>query len=97
MAEQRKQLISWRLKLILISGCILGLALGIFSYHVERMDDSSNWAAPISWTFKAKSRSIPEFFRVDNGRAADSIGDSSPPTIDQLIPKETEFALFALG
>lgn len=97
MTEPLKRIFSWRLKLILTCGGILGLALGIFSFHVARMDDSPNGTTPISWTFKAKSHSILKYFRVEDRAATDPKVKLPPPAIDRLIPEKTEFALFALG
>ena len=94
----KKRFFSWRLKLILLCGALLGAGVGLFAEYVARIDASPNGTTPMSWQFKARSRSVPEFFKVE-----EKVGiiSSSPiaalPAIDRAVPAETESALFALG
>jgi len=98
MANSWKQIFSWRLKLILLAGGILGLAVAGFGYYVSQMDDSPNGTTPLSWGFKTKSQGVPEFFRVDGNMPMKTTAAAlSLPSIDRITTKETEFALFALG
>jgi len=98
MAEQPKWTFSWRLKLILLCGGVLGLALAIFSYHITRMDDTAIGPVPLAWSFKAETRSIPMFFRIEkHGQRIVHNAAMPEPAIDRGIAKETRFALFALG
>jgi len=98
MANSWKQIFSWRLKLILLIGGMLGIAVAGFSFYVAKMDDSPNGTSPLSWGFKSKSQGVPEFFRVDeNIPMKNTSAALSLPSIDRITTKETEFALFALG
>ena len=95
MKRPAKPFVTWRLGLILVVGFLLGLGLDWFSDYVARMDDSPNGVIPISWTFKAQSRKVPEFFsgaRIENGGAA-----RQKPAVDRTTHSKTEAALFALG
>ena len=98
MTKHQKQFFSWRLKLILACGGVLALALGIFSYHVDRMNDFSNGTIPLSWSFKAKERSVAGYFQTPKSTLTRMPSAKRPmAAIDREHPKETEFAIFALG
>ena len=98
MQRLKKQLVTWRLGVILAVGSLLGLGLGRFSDYVARMDDSPNGVTPISWTFKAQSRKVPEFFSGDRGEGGGEMEDVGQiPAVDRTMHTQTESALFALG
>lgn len=89
---------SWRLKLLLVLGCLGGLALALFNQQVASMSDAPLGAAPLSSQDKPSSGRVVDAFATgavmhDNNQLTDSM----LPAIDQSPPAATEHALFALG
>ena len=84
--------------MILVLGCLGGLALGLFSQHVASMSDSLLGPTPLSWGFKSNSARVAAAFETSKDmRELKQSTITRPPSIDLAIPQETESALFALG
>ena len=87
---------SWRLKLILLLGCLGGLGLVVSGQYVASISDDPLGPTPLSWKFKPNSARVATAFEVGPD-LQNNMSDMLPPAIDQMLPEETEFALFALG
>ena len=97
MKENRKYF-SWRLKLILILGCLGGLAVILFGRYVDSISDLPLGPTPLSWTFKASSAGVAAKFPAENAVKKKSPSDGPRfPELDLVSHAETEHALFALG
>ncbi|MDG5469182.1 hypothetical protein P9J64_12710 [Deltaproteobacteria bacterium IMCC39524] len=96
--KQKKTLISWRLKLILLFGCLAGVGVAMFSLYVESISDLPLGPTPLSWTFKSSSAHVEEIFSKGSPDMVPGIITSSEvPPIDKTSLGDTEMALFALG
>ena len=96
--KHKTAFISWRLKLILILGCLGGLGVALFSIYVESISDLPLGPTPLSWTFKSSSAHVVEMFSKGGSDMKPSIlKDPEIPSIDKVYLGETEIALFALG
>lgn len=96
--KKNKTLFSWRLALIIILGCLGGLAVTLFGRHVDSMSDLPLGPTPLSWTFKASSASVAATFaEVSTMEKKNGMNESVLPELDLVAPAETEHALFALG
>jgi len=90
--------ISWRLKLILLLGCLGGLGVALFSIYVESISDLPLGPTPLSWTFKSSSAHVVEMFsKVGSDMKPSILKDPEVPSIDKIYLGERETALFALG
>ena len=87
---------SWRLKLILLLGCLGGLGVSLFGQYVASIPDTPLGPTPLSWKFKSNSARVATTFEVGSEMQKTSSA-IPPPKVDQAVPEETEFALFALG
>ena len=98
MKKNQDNFFSWRLKLILVLGCLGGLVLGLFSLHVASMPDAQLGPTPPSWSFKSTSGRVAAAFEKGSVMQEQfQLTVLMTPAIDQAVPDETEFALFALG
>ena len=96
--KHKTAFISWRLKLILILGCLGGFGVALFSIYVESISDLPLGPTPLSWTFKSSSAHVVEMFSKGGSDMKPSIlKDPEIPSIDKVYLGETEIALFALG
>jgi hypothetical protein len=96
--KENRPFFSWRLTLILLLGCIGGLAVALFGRHVASMSDLPQGPTPLSWTFKASRASVAATFPETNAAMEMNLRDGPVfPELDSVIPAETEYALFALG
>jgi len=96
--KKNRTFFSRRLKLILVLGCLGGLAVTLFGRHVDSMSDLPLGPTPLSWTFKASSTGVAMTFPEENAVMKKNLNDGSMfPELDQGLPAETEHALFALG
>ena len=98
MKRRQPKIFSWRLKLLLVLGCLGGVALALFNLQVASMPAAPLGAAPLSSQDKPSSgrvvdASVTGAVLHDNNQLTDSI----LPAIDQSPPAATEHALFALG
>ena len=86
------------LKLILLGSGILCLVLSAFGFYDDRREEAPLSITPPVWAFEAKNRTVPEGFQTDGTMQTEtSRVASSLPAMDRVAPKQTEFALFALG
>ena len=93
-----RKFFSRRLKLILVLGCLGGLAVALFGRYVDSISDLPVGPTPLSWTFKASSAGVAATFADGTtGLNKDSGDVHALPELDLTAPVETEFALFALG
>ena len=89
---------SWRLKLILLLGCLGGLSVALFSIYVKSISDLPQGPTPLSWTFKSSSAHVTKTFSKGNSDIESStLKNPEVPAIDKAFPDETQLALFALG
>jgi len=96
--KENRIFFSWRLKMILVLGCLGGFAVTLFGWHVDSMSDLPLGPTPLSWTFKASSVSVAATFSGENAAMKKSLSDGSVlPELDLVALVETEHALFALG
>jgi hypothetical protein len=96
--KHKTAFISWRLKLILLLGCLGGLGVALFSIYVESISDIPLGPTPLSWTFKSSNAHVVEMFSKGGSDMKPSIlKDPEIPSIDKVYLGETEIALFALG
>ncbi len=95
--NKTKPVISWRLKLILVLGCLGGLGVFMFGKHVDSMSDLPLGPTPLSWKFKSNSRLVSTTFSEGKTQMAQSSGTPVLPAIDTIEYGETKLALFALG
>ena len=96
--KQKRKIISWRLKLILLLGSLGGLSVVLFGMYVNSMSDLPFGPTPLSWTFKASSADVAETFSKKNSdMESNTLKNPEAPAIDKAFPAETELALFALG
>jgi len=96
--KHKTAFISWRLKLILLLGCLGGLGVALFSIYVESISDLPLGPTPLSWTFKSSSTHVVEMFSKGGSDMKPSIlKDPEIPSIDKVYLGKTEIALFALG
>ncbi len=96
MKKSPQKWFSWRLKLILAFGCLGGLALGLFGQYVASIPEAPLGPTPLSWQFKPNSARVATAFETGPIMKKQGL-DLVPPAIDQMVPEETELALFALG
>jgi len=96
--KRNRTYFSWQLKLILVLGCLGGLAATLFGRYVDSISDLPLGATPLSWTFKKNSANVSSTFSEENAVMQKKLSDGSIlPEIDLVAPAETEYALFALG
>ena len=96
--KQKRKIISWRLKLILLLGSLGGLSVALFGIYVNSISDLPLGPIPLSWTFKTSSAHVAEIFSKENSDMESStLKNSEVPAIDKALPAGTELALFALG
>ena len=96
--KQKGAFFSWRLKLILLLGCLGGLGVALFSVYVDSISDLPLGPTPLSWTFKSSSAHVTDLFSEGGADMAPSISKAPEiPLIDKTSFGETEIALFALG
>jgi peptide-methionine (S)-S-oxide reductase len=89
---------SWRLKLILLLGCLGGLGVALFALYVKSISDLPLGPTPLSWGFKSSSAHVAEIFSKEISKMEPSALETPEvPAIDKTVPDETELALFALG
>jgi hypothetical protein len=94
----KSEFMSWRLKLILLLGCLGGLSVALFGIYVKSISDLPIGPTPLSWTFKSSSVHVAEVFSNENADMESStLKNPEIPAIDKAFPDETERALFALG
>lgn len=96
--KQRSKFMSWRLKLILLLGCLGGVSVALFSIYVKSIPDLPQGPTPLSWTFKSTSAHVTKTFTKGNSDIESStLKNPEVPAIDKALPDETKLALFALG
>lgn len=96
--KKEKKLFSWRLKLILVLGCLGGLGVALFGQYVDSISDLPVGPTPLSWKFKSNSAVVATTFAAGDSLMKHSGSEEAViPLIDQNLPEETETALFALG
>ena len=89
---------SRRLALIIVLGCLGGLAVNLFGRYVDSISDLPLGPTPLSWTFKASSASVAaRFAEGSTMEKKHGMNESVLPELDLVAPAETEQALFALG
>jgi hypothetical protein len=95
---QKSKFMSWRLKLILLLGCLGGLGVALFALYVKSISDLPLGPTPLSWGFKSSSAHVAEMFSKEISKMEPSALETPEvPAIDKTVPDETELALFALG
>jgi len=96
--KKNKTLFSWRLTLIIVLGCLGGVAVTLFGRHVDSMSDLPLGPTPLSWTFKTSSAKVTATFSEKSNMIKKRVlAEPVLPEIDMVVPAETEQALFALG
>ena len=96
--KQKRKIMSWRLKLILLLGSLGGVSVALFSMYVNSISDLPLGPTPLSWAFKTSSAHVEEIFSEGNpDMEASTLKNPEIPAIDKAFPAETELALFALG
>jgi hypothetical protein len=96
--KKRTKFLSWRLKLILLIGCLGGLGVALFSIYVKSVSDLPQGPTPLSWTFKSTSAHVTKSFSKGNSEIESSpLKNPEVPATDKDFPDETKLALFALG
>ena len=96
--KDNRTFFSWRLKLILVLGCLGVLAVTLFGRHVDSISDLPLGPTPLSWTFKASSAGVATTFSAEKAVMKINLNDGSIiPELDRATPAVTEHALFALG
>ena len=96
--KQKRKIISWRLKLILLLGALGGVSVSLFGIYVNSISDLPLGPTPLSWTFKTSSAHIEEIFSKGNpDMESSNLKNPEVPAIDKAFPAKTERALFALG
>ena len=95
---RKKKYLTRPLKLILVLGALGGVAIGFYALPVESVADAPLGPRQLSWSDKPESERFAPV--LGTGAAMQEQKQSSVPErplIDQALPEETEFALFALG
>ena len=96
--KQKSKFMSWRLKLILLLGCLGGLSVALSGIYVKSISDLPLGPTPLSWTFKSSSAHVAETFsKGDSNMESSALKNPEVPATDKAFPDETEMALFALG
>lgn len=96
--KKKYTIMSWRLKLILLLGCLGGLGVGLFSVYVDSISDLPTAPTPLSWSFKSSNARVAEFFINEKTTVTVPASHKSDiPLIDKETPIETKLAIFALG
>jgi len=96
--KQKSKFLSWRLKLILLLGCLGAVSVVLFGIYVKSISDLPLGPAPLFWTFKSSNNHIVETFSKGNSvMESRTLKNLEVPAIDKAFPDKTELALFALG
>jgi hypothetical protein len=96
--KKRETWMTRRLGLILLVGCLGVVAVMVFGDYVDSISDTPLGPTPLSWGFKSSGAHVADIFAEKNSMQAQTAAKPRTiPKIDQVIPKDTELALFALG
>jgi hypothetical protein len=96
--KKRETMMTLRLGLILLVSCLGGVAVMMFGDYVDSISGTPLGPTPLSWGFKSSGTQIADTFaEVNSMQIQHAAKPGAIPKIDEVIPKDTELALFALG